>query len=444
MALREFNFDGIVGPTHNYAGLSHGNVASTSNRGAVSRPRDAALQGLSKMKALMDRGLGQGVIPPLARPNMSVLRRLGFAGTEGDALARAAQEAPALLAAVYSASSMWTANAATVFPGPDTLDGRTHFVPANLKSVFHRSLEPLDTARVLRAVFSGPAFAHHEPLPGSAHLGDEGAANHTRLETAEGVAHLFVYGRQAFGGGPAPSIFPARQTLEASESVARIGRLRGQLGVFAQQNPEAIDAGVFHNDVIAVGNGNVLLYHEHAFLDSPGVLQKLRDHLGEPFQPIMIGNDSLSVDQAVSTYLFNSQLVTVEDGSMLLVAPTECETNPSTRQIIDGLVDGPSPIGEALFFDLRESMRNGGGPACLRLRVPLDAAALETSTPGTLLTEERYTALRAWVERHYRETLSPDDLRDPALPREVETALDELTSILGLGSIYPFQNPSIP
>jgi succinylarginine dihydrolase len=47
--------------------------------------------------------------------------------------------------------------------------------------------------------------------------------------------------------------------------------------------------------------------------------------------------------------------------------------------------------------------------------------------------------LVAWVERHYRDRLVPADLCDPALARESFTALDELTGILRLGSIYDFQ-----
>ena len=49
---REFNFDGLVGPSHNYAGLSFGNVASFSNVKSASNPKQAALQGLAKMRAL--------------------------------------------------------------------------------------------------------------------------------------------------------------------------------------------------------------------------------------------------------------------------------------------------------------------------------------------------------------------------------------------------------
>ena len=45
MPLTEINFDGLVGPSHNYAGLSIGNLASTRNAGQLSQPRRAALEG---------------------------------------------------------------------------------------------------------------------------------------------------------------------------------------------------------------------------------------------------------------------------------------------------------------------------------------------------------------------------------------------------------------
>ena len=138
---REANFDGLVGPTHNYAGLSWGNVASKSNVSAVSNPKEAALQGLAKMKQLADRGYVQGVLPPHERPHLPTLRALGFSGNDADVLAQVLKKSPDLLAAVSSAAAMWTANAATVSPSADTRDRRVHFTPANLSAKFHRSIE---------------------------------------------------------------------------------------------------------------------------------------------------------------------------------------------------------------------------------------------------------------------------------------------------------------
>lgn len=443
MTAREFNFDGLVGPTHNYSGLSFGNVASKANAGGVSNPRAAALQGLAKMKALADRGFAQGVLPPQERPSVALLRRLGFAGTEAEVIARAAREAPALFSASLSASSMWTANAATVSPGADTADGRVHFTPANLASKLHRAIEPETTARVLKAIFpEGPHFAHHEPLPGTPQLGDEGAANHTRFRAAPGEAgvEFFVYGASGFDTeAPAPRRFPARQSLEASQAVARLHGLDPARVVFAQQDPEAIDAGVFHNDVIAVGSGAVHFCHEQAFLERDAVHRRLRAAFPGELTVIEVPAARVSLADAVSTYLFNSQLLSRGDGTMLLVVPEECRRHAGVSAYLEELAASGGPVREVLSFDLRESMRNGGGPACLRLRVELSDAEAKAVNPRAILDDALHARLADWVTRRYRDRLAPEDLADPALLTECREALDELAAMLGLGSVYPFQ-----
>ncbi|KPQ24705.1 MAG: succinylarginine dihydrolase [Halomonas sp. HL-48] len=441
--VQEVNFDGLVGPTHNYSGLAVGNVASMSHGGLVSNPKEGALQGLLKMKSLMDAGYAQGVLPPQQRPDIGALRDLGFSGSNREVLARAAKEAPQLLRAVCSASSMWTANAGMMTPSLDATDGRVHFTPANLQSSFHRYLEPQTTGRVLQAIFRDERhFAHHPVLPATPAFADEGAANHTRLcgEYGEPGVHLFVYGRQAFGGEKEPKRYPARQTLEASQAVARQHGLTEAQTVFAQQHPEAIDAGVFHNDVIAVGNGPVLLYHEMAFLDEEGTLDELRAKMATPLIPVRVPVEAVSMEDAVASYLFNSQLLSNPDGTMTLVVPGECQEREAVwRTIQDSLLAGNNPISEVIVKDVKQSMRNGGGPACLRLRVVLSETERAALTGRVLLTDALYDELTAWVERHYRDRLAPDDLADPALAEESLTALDELTQLLKIGSVYPFQ-----
>ncbi|MGP9652870.1 N-succinylarginine dihydrolase [Halomonas sp. AOP35-4E-18] len=439
----EVNFDGLVGPTHNYSGLAVGNVASMSHGGLVSNPKEGALQGLLKMKSLMDAGYAQGVLPPQQRPDVGALRDLGFSGSNSEVLARAAQEAPQLLRAVCSASSMWTANAGTITPSVDAPDSRVHFTPANLQSSFHRYLEPQTTGRVLQAIFRDEQhFAHHSVLPATPAFSDEGAANHTRLcgEHGEPGVHLFVYGRQAFGGTCEPKRYPARQTLEASQAVARQHGLTEAQTVFAQQHPDAIDAGVFHNDVIAVGNGPVLLYHEMAFLDEEGTLNELRAKMATPLIPVRVPLESVSMEDAVASYLFNSQLLSNPDGTMTLVVPGECQERETVwRTIQDFILAGNNPIGEVIVKDVKQSMRNGGGPACLRLRVVLTETERASLTGRVLLTDVLYDELTAWVNRHYRDRLAVDDLKDPQLAEESLAALDELTQLLRIGSVYPFQ-----
>lgn len=446
MSAVEMNFDGLVGPTHNYGGLSYGNVASQSNSQGVSNPKEAAKQGLAKMRALMELGFRQGVLAPQERPDVAALRSLGFSGSDAQVIEKAAKEAMPLLVASCSASSMWTANACTVSPSADTADGRVHFTAANLNCKFHRSIEHPTTSRLLQAMFADEAhFAHHPALPAVAQFGDEGAANHTRFcrDYGEAGVEFFVYGRSAFDSRYSqPQRYPARQTLEASQAVARLHGLSEQGVVFAQQSPAVIDQGVFHNDVIAVGNGEVLFHHQDAFLDSDKVLRELSDKLqrvGGRFQAVCVPNNAVSVEDAVRSYLFNSQLLSRADGGMLLVVPEECRNNANVWNYLQRLTSGNGPIREVRVFDLKQSMQNGGGPACLRLRVALKAHELAAVNPGVVMTPVLHDTLLSWVDRHYRDRLSETDLADPHLLIECRTALDELTQILELGSVYPFQ-----
>ena len=442
----EVNFDGLVGPTHNYGGLSFGNVASQNNCQQASNPREAALQGLAKMKALMEMGFTQGVLAPQERPDVAGLRRLGFSGSDAQVIERAAKESMPLLAASCSASSMWVANAATVSPSADTADGRVHFTAANLNCKYHRSIEHPTTSRVLGAMFADQQhFAHHAALPAVAQFGDEGAANHTRFCRSYGEAgvEFFVFGRAAFDSRfPAPQKYPARQTLEASQAVARLHGLSAEGVVFAQQNPAVIDQGVFHNDVISVGNGEVLFYHEDAFLNTEPMLAELNDKLGRRggrFQAICVPRSEVGVEDAVRSYLFNSQLLSRADGSMLLIVPEECRSNERVWNYLQRLLADDSPIREVKVFDLKQSMQNGGGPACLRLRVALNETELAAVNPGVIMTAPLYETLRQWVDKHYRDRMSDSDLADPQLLTECRTALDELTQHLKLGAVYPFQ-----
>lgn len=439
----EVNFDGIVGPTHNYGGLAFGNVASQKHRLSVSRPRDAALQGLAKMKHLAALGLRQAVLPPHERPDVAVLRRLGFRGSDAQVIEAVARDDPRLLAAACSASAMWAANAATVTPSADSADGRIHFTPANLVTQFHRSLEPPTTAAVLKRIFEDDsAFTHHDPLPATPQYADEGAANHTRLcehHAAPGI-EVFVYGRS---GPEGPRRFPGRQSLGASSAVARLHRLDPASTVFARQNPDAIDAGVFHNDVIAVGNQNMMLFHSAAYADSQQTLRELRRKFearsAVPLYLLEVKEEQVPLEEAIESYLFNSQLVTLPQGGMALIAPIECRERARVAEFIGRLVEDDNPIRSVHYLDVRQSMQNGGGPACLRLRAVLTDRELALAHPGVFLTDSLYARLTDWVSRHYRDSIRPEDLADPKLLDESRSALDELTRILKLGCVYAFQ-----
>ncbi len=439
----EANCDGLVGPTHSYAGLSPGNLASALNAGEASDPRGAVLQGLAKMKRLADLGIPQFVMPPHERPYVGWLRGLGFGGSDASVVEAAWKGAPSFAAAASSASSMWAANAATVTPSADSTDGRVHFTPANLVSNLHRSIEATQTTRALRALFPDPGqFVVHDPLPAVAHLSDEGAANHVRLCAEHGApgVNLLVWGKDAFE--PWPSFdFPARQTEQASQAIAR--RHGAHRPVFARQGKTAILGGAFHNDVVCVGTRQALLFHQSAFEDKQGTLNAIRRAADGLFEPafLEISEADLPLAEAVKSYLFNSQLLVVPgEDRLVLLAPTETEANPRAHAAAQALAASNGPIGRVEYVDVRQSMANGGGPACLRLRVVMTDDQLEAANPAQRLDEGLHAALTVWASHWYRDRLLPADLADPALLLETQGALDELTSILALGSdFYDFQ-----
>jgi len=439
----EANADGLIGPTHSYAGLSPGNLASSLNKGEASNPRAAVLQGLDKMKRLADLGLPQFVLPPHERPNVPFLRSLGFAGSDARVLAQAWKDAPAFAAAACSASPMWAANAATVTPSADAADGRVHFTPANLHTNLHRSLEHAQTKRALDALFPDASkFAVHDALPAVAHLADEGAANHVRLCAEHGGrgVNLLVWGRDAFEAWDGP--YPARQTRQASEAIVR--RHEAGRPVLAQQSRAAIAGGTFHNDVVCVGALDTLFFHELAFEDTDATKAAIRraaDGLFEP-QFVEVSNDDLPLADAISSYLFNSMLIQIPgEDRLTLICPTETRDNARSHAVAQALAASNGPIGRVEYVDVRQSMRNGGGPACLRLRVVLTEAELAATNPAMRMTDELHARLSIWAATWYRDSLTAADLADPALIDETRGALSELTDILELGDdFYPFQS----
>ncbi|MEZ5961525.1 MAG: N-succinylarginine dihydrolase [Hyphomonadaceae bacterium] len=439
----EINFDGLIGPTHNYAGLSDGNLASARNANMIARPRDAALQGLAKMQRLRALGLSQGVLPPHERPNITWLRSLGFSGSDGEVWERAWRTEPTIARAALAASAMWAANAATISSSADAGDDRLHATVANLHTMLHRVLEGDQTERTLRRLLPDDAcFAIHPALLPHDALSDEGAANHMRMAANAGArgVEIFVYGREA---SETKRGFPARQTLEACHAIARCHTLDPGRTVFARQAPQAIDAGAFHNDVVAVAHEQVLFHHEDAFADKAALYTEIRAKARD-FEPVFVEVPSARVelDDAITSYLFNSQLVRLPGAtSLTLIAPTEVRENNRTAAYVSEMIAQPNAaIAGIEYVEVRESMRNGGGPACLRLRIVMTPQERAAAAQGFFLDDALAAKLEAWIKKHYREELTPDDLGDPAIIGEVQTALDELTRILPLGSdFYPFQ-----
>jgi succinylarginine dihydrolase len=415
VSLREINFDGIVGPSHNYAGLSLGNLASTRNAGAVSQPRAAALQGLDKMRANLALGLAQGIFLPHPRPDRRWLAELGTTIDEADSI---------LAANATSASAMWAANAATVSPAPDTADGRCHLTVANLKTMPHRSHEWPATLAQLRLAFRNEAFSVHGPIPPA--FGDEGAANHMRLAAAHGEpgVEVFVYG---VSGGA----FPARQHLEASKAIGRLHRLDSDRVIFAEQSEDAIAAGAFHNDVVAVANERVLFAHEQAFADKATLLTQLEAKV-PGFEYVEVPAAEVTLADAISSYLFNGQLVTPPDGQPTLIVPAEARETASVWSWIERHIAGNGPIRRVEVVDVRESMANGGGPACLRLRVVADPATVD---PRFLVDEARLDRIAEVIRRHWPVEIHNEELQKPELIADIERARLSLIEALDLNEL---------
>jgi len=415
MAITEINFDGIVGPSHNYAGLSFGNLASTRSTGQVSQPRAAALQGIEKMRANVRLGLAQGIFLPHRRPDRAWLAALGTAYEDAE---------PRLAASAMSASAMWAANAATVSPAADCADGKCHLTVANLKSMPHRSHEWPETLAQLRLAFANSAFEVHAPVPVA--FGDEGAANHMRLAGDHGTAgiEIFVFG---VSGGA----FPARQNLEASKAIARLHRLDPARTIFVEQSEEAIAAGAFHNDVVAVSNRRVLFAHERAFADRERVTAQCA-RLFPDLQLVEVPAAEVPIADAVSSYLFNAQLVSPPGGETTLIVPSEARETRSVWAWLQKHVAGNGPIRNIEVVDVRQSMANGGGPACLRLRVVADPATVD---PRFLVDEAKLDRMASVISVHWPAEIHSSELQDSALVAAIETARAALFESVDLGEL---------
>jgi succinylarginine dihydrolase len=424
----EYNFDGLIGPTHHYGGLSSDNKASQTYRSHISNPKNAALQGLEKMKVLYDLEIHQAILPPLIRPNLNLLESMGINVKNSVSLRNAYSEMPDILSAAFSASSMWVANAATVSPSSDTQDGKLHITIANLQSHLHRKIESPETLRLFNTIFGNDTyFQIHPPLPSTHSLRDEGAANHTRLigNDEKGI-HIFSHSPEHIG----------RQGHLASETIARNHKLDPNKTFYLEQSAHCIQKGVFHNDVIATGNNHLYLYHETAYENSNLVIAEIIDSLKEQNIKIIfkkILEKEISLKTAIDTYLFNSQIVISPTFNNCLIAPIECKENPQVFDYINCLIYDPNiPIDHVEYVDLRESMRNGGGPACLRLRIPLNKTESRAIHQGVLFNDDLYGNIKACITQHYSEKLCLKDFTDTQFIKDLKKTYREIYDILGL------------
>jgi succinylarginine dihydrolase len=181
------------------------------------------------------------------------------------------------------------------------------------------------------------------------------------------------------------------------------------------------------------------MLHELAARDPGGVLEAARQRLGSSFRSVLATTRELPVADAISNYPFNSQIVTLPDQSLRVIAPIESQECDSTRRFLERVVAEDNPVTAVDYLDVRQSMSNGGGPACLRLRIVLTGQERSAIKANVFVNHALLRAIDGWIDAHYRDRLGFDDLYDPAFLRDSRTALDELTELLGLGSVYAFQ-----
>lgn len=398
------------------------------------------MQALDLARLLNSLGIRAAILPPQLRPHLPLLRQ-HFSGNDESVVLQAWREAPALLESASSSSAMWVANAATVTPTVDAGDGRLHLTVANLFTNIHRRIEAEETCRTLKAIFAGvPDSMVHPPLSAAAGQRDEGAANHMRLSPSHGELglHVFVYGAD----GRAQDPESARQTLSASRAVRQLHQIPDNQACFIRQNPDVIRQGVFHNDVIGVSNDYVLLSHESAYDHGTHSQDEIRSayeslHPGKPLCLVTIADSQLSVEEAVHTYFFNSQIVTRPDGGMSLIAPIEVKDKYDGKalDVMERICASPdNPIDEVHLADLRQSMRNGGGPACLRLRVPMTSSQLAalSDSVNVLATEAMLDDLANVIDAFYPQQLYPTDIGNPDLLHCCRQVLGELGKVMRL------------
>lgn len=434
--MQEVIFIGLPGPTHHYGGLSGDNVASRSNRGIMSNPRQAALEALGLVRLLKSHGVAVGLLPPQLRPFLPELRKY-YSGDDASVIEQASGHNHALLAAMTSSASMWVANAATVTPAIDNDDGKLHITIANLHTNLHRRIEALTSYLTFRQIFRKvPNCAVEMPLDAENGFRDEGAANHMRLalhHAAPGL-NVMVYGTDGNPRDPTS----ARQNIEASQELIRKHKLSDEAQILVKQNPRVIEQGVFHNDVIAVSNENMLLAHAEAFslglADIDFIADSFAARSGQALCVRMVQNHELTVQEAVSTYFFNSQLVTLPSKKMVMIAPQEVKEHGKARLLMESIVaDSSNPIAHVEYIDLRQSMRNGGGPACLRLRVPMtgeQVAALENHSQ-VMMSDARLAEMEAVITRTYPDALYSREINH-ALYLTCREALAAIGACLGL------------
>ena len=176
---------------------------------------------------------------------------------------------------------------------------------------------------------------------------------------------------------------------------------------------------------------SALRSHEQAFADKEGFYADLRRLLPE-VEIVEVPADLVSLEDAVKSYLFNAQLVTLPEGGMALILPEEARETPRVWAWLEAMAAGNGPIRRLAIVDVRQSMANGGGPACLRLRVVADPATVD---PRFLADEAKLDAVAAVIAEIWPETIAPCDLADPSLWARAAEARIALLDLLDLSEL---------
>ncbi|MEM7558560.1 MAG: N-succinylarginine dihydrolase, partial [Planctomycetota bacterium] len=165
----------------------------------------------------------------------------------------------------------------------------------------------------------------------------------------------------------------------------------------------------------------------------------------QPLCRIEVSQAELPMEEAVASYFFNSQLLSpsqlegseglddfrYEDSGMVLVCPGQCLEIDSARQLIERLIADPgNPISAVHYVTLAESMANGGGPACLRLRVSLCEEELAQVDSRFRVTPESLDKLRSVIEREYPDRLVGSDFLNADCRQQIRKATECLRSAL--------------
>ena len=370
--LKQVFIDTIPGPTNHFGGHAVGNIASMNSKNNILNPQKAALEWLEKVKKVAMIGGNQFVLPPQRRPLTHKKKTL----TQSD----------------ISSSFIWMANAGLFIPRIDTQLENNQFIPANMKQSEHRNIEHPFHQYWLKKILKYSKCNFHKILD----INDEGSANSIRLwhKKNQCGVNIFVYGKPN-------ARYPIRQSKSSCEKIINITKPRHY--ILLEQTKEAIDAGVFHNDVIAFGFKNTIICHEKAFSNQKQELKKLKkiftNSLNAPLNIVEIANNSLSLNAAVKTYLFNSQVIEINN-KFELICPIEVKENPNSYKITEKWVTN-GLFNKVHFVNIKSSLKNGGGPACLRLCLYLNDNEVKKIPTKFKLDKTKYKKISKIILEHY-------------------------------------------